>query len=451
MICERCGGTVKDNDPFCPQCGAPTNVQFYGDDTTKKKKKKRLLISLAILCVIAGAIAITCAVIKNRKKTLDVTDYITVSYSGRDGYATANVEFDRLRFDRDVLLYGKFEMIGNMSSIQKRIEANKSDSAWDVILDCLDDGMISYKTEERLEDAVDALEDAWEYELNESDNLSNGDTLIITVNVNNAIAERYGFEFKGGNIKETVNGLEEVEVVDLFDYVTVEFSGVSPYVSASVNEESNDYSYSFSVSLDKYDNIKKGDTVVATLDVNDAAMLNSYGCVVKEKTKEFVCEDVNSYISSMDEIPEEQMNSMKKQAEDTFYAMVASDWDEEEQCNGFTYIGSYFLVKKNMSYYGPDNAIYLIYKVDVTNPDSEPFSYYTYTKFSDLITTADGVCSVDLSEYEVPEYNWLFHEDGFDKGRYVYDGYETIDALYRECVTCNLEGYEYTADGEIVP
>ena len=69
--------------------------------------------------------------------------------------------------------------------------------------------------------------------------------------------------------------------------------------------------------------------------------------------------------------------------------------------------------------WGLKSAIYLIYKIDVTvdtdeGPDS--FSYCYYGRFTKIILTSAGVCSVYVSDCVVPEYGWGYGEDeGFVK------------------------------------
>lgn len=105
--------------------------------------------------------------------------------------------------------------------------------------------------------------------------------------------------------------------------------------------------------------------------------------------------------------------------------------------------------------WGLKSAIYLIYKIDVTvdtdeGPDS--FSYYYYGRFSKIILTSAGVCSVDVSDCVVPEYGWGYGEDeGFVKHDLAFTGYETIDSLYNYCVTSHRDTYEISVEGNIVP
>ena len=86
-----------------------------------------------------------------------------------------------------------------------------------------------------------------------------------------------------------------------------------------------------------------------------------------------------------------------------------------------------------------------IYKISVENSENN-FDFYTYCRFKDIIVLADGTCSVDLTNYTMPTgsaFLGMVNGEAFTKGSYYYNGYEETDSLFNNCVTKNIEQYEY--------
>ena len=123
-----------------------------------------------------------------------------------------------------------------------------------------------------------------------------------------------------------------------------------------------------------------------------------------------------------------------------------------------TLLGYYLLVSKGKTY-GPTDRLYLVYQVSATDDKGNNFTYYKdyyyddITILSDNVTsdtssdtasdeTSGGTCSVDLDE--IGETNDIFYIDG-----YYYYGYQTLDSLFNNCVTKNVDDYTYesTVDG----
>lgn len=72
----------------------------------------------------------------------------------------------------------------------------------------------------------------------DTSNLSNGDTLTVSVTADNDKLKEYRIHFTDEKFTYTVSGLEEVKEFDLFEGVSAEFDGISPYVTANVVNES---------------------------------------------------------------------------------------------------------------------------------------------------------------------------------------------------------------------
>lgn len=364
----------------------------------KCKKYKKSLTMLMYLLLIMGLMG--CG-----KKKIDVMETLSLKYDGVNGYGTA-------------------ELSNEYSWEEEALEAAE------IKIDDLESW-----------DDVSNIENAVSYELSPTENLSNGDEIIVKVSIDNEAVKKYKINLVGEEKKFTVSGLNEVEEVDLFENIDILYEGISPIMSAKLNNAFlNLNGYSVKYELDKDKNISAGDIITVTADYDQKGMLEK-GYKAESDTKEFTVPNGPKYVTSLSEIPSELLEKMKKQAEDGLKASAANS-GEKDSITGIEFLGNYFLKLKdgmwgNQGY----NSIYMVYKMDVvTSQDS--FSYYSYTKFQDLILLEDGTCSVDLSNCKRP--NGFFEK--IYSGYYFYSGYLDLDSLFNENITKNIDSYEYESN-----
>ena len=145
---------------------------------------------------------------------------------------------------------------------------------------------------------------------------------------------------------------------------------------------------------------------------------------------------------------------MQRQATDVFYAYVAQEWDNDSSLESLTYIGNYLLTAKNpyaSSYY---NYLYLVYKTQARNnytyngkTFNEVNDIYWYIRFNNLRINADGKVEVDITRYEKASGR-VDIDSGIDAGwwstkSWYYDGYSTLDELYKDTVMKNMDLYNH--------
>ena len=378
-----------------------------------KRKIFRAATAGVILLMMAGALT-GCG-----KKEVDVMAGIEVEFSGVDGYGTAWIT------DKDAWEERAFEAAG----IKEKLDAD---------------------SEEVIEatQAAFVIEEAVRFEISPTENLSNGDVVTVTAIVDNESVEDYKIVFKGDKKTFTVEGLKEVEQIDLFDGVTVEFEGFAPYVKASINDKHTNSDIYVTYSLDRSENLTMGDTVTVTAEYDGESLLQK-GYMAEESTKEFVVDECDRYVTVLEEIPEDMIGKMNKQFEDAFRAYVAKDWDNPENLNSIEYIGNYLLTSKEGMDNSAVNACFGVYKINIVNEEGG-FDYYSYCRFNNIIILKDGTCSVDLTDYRMPEGSVfskrIYSGDIFWKGDFYYIGYETLDSLFNNCVTKNIDKYEYESN-----
>ena len=472
MFCEKCGSELKENAKFCEKCGTPVKMpeeqataqtapegtpegQAAAPKTTGTAagtasaanplsgmpKKKLGMIGGAAVVVI-----LLLVLIFGRGKTIDLTPYVSVEFSGVENYGTATYDFDddafrdkydgKLKFRNSKELRELKEMMGD--------DFDVNDYAVDMLLD----NCVSI--------SVDPKE-----------GLKNGDTVTLTWDVDEDDAkEAFGCKLKFKDQTYTVSGLEEVKTEDIFANLNVTFTGTAPYGTVTIdNSKGSSITKSLFFSTEQNDNLSNGDVITVTAtpyyETEEDFMKNcaeQYGAVPESLTKEYTVEGLPTYVTKLEDIPEDMMDKMKAQVEDVFNAGVAQ-WSEGTSVESVTYIGSYMMTQKKASGWGDRTKIYLVYNIGAMEKNEEMgvenhFNYYYTVAFKDITILPDGTSTMDLTDYELP-YNSFRREvewntESWGRNWYGYDGYETLDNLFNDCIGKYVDEYNYESTVEDV-
>lgn len=443
MFCENCGARIPPDSLFCPSCSAKqshiqsenrqSSTKHDRSSSNKKKspvqdidklKKRNKKIGLVI-----GAVAAFCVVLIALsvlvKPTINLNKYVTVSFTGYNTVGQANATFDTEKFREDY---------------EKKVHNKVSDIGFNAdmfLLQCVEGG------------------------LNKESGLSNGDVITYSWNCDDKMAlSVYGCKLKYKDIDVTVDNLKEVKTFNPFDGIQVVFEGIDSdgfaYIDGKAKESAaQDLEYEF----DKNSGLSNGDSVNVTVSLyNDDPIeycLQKYGMIPSPLTKTYKVDGLGGYIKTVSDISNESLEDMKEQAEDVYDTSVARNWSEYEQLEDFKYIGNYLLINKNSNSYGGDNNLfYLVFKVQVRNNysmDGQTYNkvndIYWYICFYDLLVDNNGKTTVDLTNYRTPTDQftvdsgirddfWITATKSWD-----YYGYPTLDELYKNVVTSNIEFY----------
>lgn len=343
------------------------------------------------------------------KENVDISADVDVLFSGYDGYGNATVS--KGNWVRDI----ETKFGSGMSIIE---------------LSLLEDN----------------LDDAIEYTLSPSENLRNGDEVVLTIEVDNEVLESYDFKLSGGTKTYTVSGLDEIESFDPFENVAVNFSGMSPSGTASINTSDVDNGISLNYTLDKSSGLKNGDEVTVSIGSHGGSDVEEY-CLSKGKIptateKKFTVSGLASYAQELSDIPDDMLAKMKNQSQDTLNAHVASSFGKTEKLQSVDFLGYYFLkTKDGFESVTPSNYLYLVYAVKVKiERDDETFdlTYYHFSRYDSIIILEDGTCSVDLGSASTPSNTY---RPGFKS--YYYYGYGDLDSMFNDCVTSKIDKYTY--------
>lgn len=365
------------------------------------------------------------------KTTVNLNQYITIVCEGYDSLGTASFTFDYEAFEKDYS--GKIKLNSKNNDEMKLLSLLSEGSSAELLLDmCVSQS------------------------LDQTGNLSNGDTITLTWDCEDEMAgEYFNCKLNYSDITYTVSGLTEAEKFNPFDYVEVSFADTEPYISVTItpNYDRQEMQY-IKFTADKENYLHNGDTITITASISGSVdtFVENYGVVISETERTYTVANMPRYATDVAEIPADVIDAMSAKGEEVFRAYVADIWSKPENLISVTYIGNYFLSAKplEMEVWGrnktfwTENYLYLIYKITAANPNpEETIEYYYYINYEDIEIQPDGTCSVDIEAYTAPDTGW-FAMETFKVGDYTYIGYESLEALKQSKVTERVNDYEYT-------
>lgn len=411
-----------------------------GSNTAAKPapKKSKGFNPLFIIIPVAAAflllVGIVIAVLSYKPK-VDLNEYVTVTYSGYSSVGTADYEFDYLRFNEDYADKIKFS-----SKARKDLYFGSKATLYptDFLATCGINGYLDNDT-----------------------SLSNGDTVTFVWDITDeeleVIKKYFRVRLKYEDIETVVTGLEEVPTFDPFDGVNVTYEGMDGNGTARIDlSEAKTVLNSYEYSFDNASGLSNGDTVTLRIGNSYSSKddmirqyIATYDKAPSSFEKEFKVEGLSKYVESADDIPKDMMDKMIEQTKSAMEAKHASEFsDTDNYTYGTTYIGYYFIVSKaKPGEYSPYNKLYIVFRNDLTVTDEdtgESSSYvsYSYCGYQNIMILGDGVCSVDLQDYEfvyertqIDDYTtWSWPE--------LY-GYKNIDSMFNNLIAVNVDRYSY--------
>lgn len=458
VFCVHCGAQQEGYSRFCTSCGKPLDTeeapaaetapaeaapQPQGSpaaaQTPAPKPENPLVTKLKALpkwvyfAVVGGIAAIVAVIliVTNITSTINLNDFVTIEVDGYNGYGTAFISVD---WDAMEAKYG--------DKVKFSKEAKEGLGAFGGILDGIS--------------AFDSLRGSVDVSLDTDEGLSNGDEIHYTWDIDDELFQYVSCKLKYTEGTYTVEGLKEAETFDPFADLTVTFEGISTNGELNMEyagEELNPYDFS----CDTAYGLANGDTVTITLDDYLVEYcLMELGKIPSVMEKTYTVEGLSEYVTDFSAIPQEFLDSMKKEAEDAIYAYTAQQYGSDYTLGELTY-GGYVLsaVSSATDFYGTLNDLCLIYTGTVTGKDEElpATTVYYPVEFTDILSTngemsydelegirgyaslsgywfsTDGylnpvVCYEDLATYYGDNYH-VTSGDGFE----VYGGAEAVTAL----------------------
>lgn len=430
----------------------------------KKGKKVGLIIGiiaaiLAVLVIFIIIIILVIVLVVNRKTTVDVAEFMHFSERGYDGYGEAEIDIDEDKF---------FDEYAGIRIKRRKLKALLKDEI--TAQGFLEEEAV-LKTVENIMNGAESSENGYsnvllsfleDGSLSQEEDLCNGQEITYNFNVSQEELEK-AFRIKLENydsLSYTVYSLTEVEEFDAFENIEISFSGIAPKGRLEV---SKDFYDDYTISFDKITDLSNGDVITATVDFfyeNEKKFVEHTGTRPIETTKTITVEGLPEYVTSAAQISNDGLDKMKKQAEDTLVAYASSHkpYDAEEfEIQNISYIGNYFMKRKEESSYENNNC-YLVYKIrykvslkeDKTKKIKDVYcDIYNYVKFSNVLIDGDGSAIVDLTEARMGRDSFNYETDvlrskflGLNYSLNLV-GYNSIDTLYSDVVTSSIDEYNH--------
>lgn len=372
--------------------------------TDKLKKISKKTWGIIGACV--ALVLVLLIVIALHKPTVNLNDYLKVTYGGYDGGGVAYTEIDWNSMKED------FE---NKISYKRGMAQTGGMTPIDIIMEY---------TNANIE--------------GKNEKLSNGDKVSYTWKVDkDAIAKLIKCKIKYSDGSKKVSGLKEMELFDPFKNLKVTFSGVEPNGEADI-EYNGDMLSEYDFTCDKTSGLKNGDKIKISLTEDAGYYVDQYNKAPSVLEKEYKVKNLGKYLSKIKEVDTDGMNSARAKAQKSISDMV-DYWSEDVTLDEVSYAGDYLQVAKDSDDY-TKNYYGVIYQINAhIQPDGgqrkDVVSYYSM-KFENVIVGGDGKCEIDLDEYDVPydDFSVEVTSGDLSSGSYSFDGYQTLEELKKNYV-----------------
>jgi len=223
------------------------------------------------------------------KEHIDLKQYITAEWKGFETQGTIQVTFK----DQEVkaaLIQAYHDSQKNIFSMMKQTDQTE----------------------------VDALYNSIMWSVDHDQGLKNGDVVTLSFQCDEELAKKLRIEIEAEPTEFTVQGLQNGKVVtkeELFEHVSVSFSGISPEAKIAIINTSEDpflKTVDFFVEIYQ-ENYEIGERVsVQAFWDAEQALLQGYDIKadVTDCKKEYIVENVDQYITRADQIPPEVLDAV---------------------------------------------------------------------------------------------------------------------------------------------
>lgn len=376
MFCSNCGAENPNDAQYCKNCGKALNInrtsalntskykdQLSGVVGRLKKMPKQYKIGSLMLVIL---IIIGMTVYTNISKTINLNDYLSFEATGHQGY-------------------GEVEAVIDWDSIEEKYgdKMNTSNELGDNIND-----LISLFGENLLSTGVDIT-------LDNDEDLSNGDLVHYTWDIDEDITEGLGIKLKYTDGDYTVSGLEALGTFDAFEGLSVNYLGTAPdgYIELDTDGDSILYTYDYSV--DKETNLSNGDIITVSADesiIDEFA--RDYGVVPETLHKTYTVSGLDEYVNSYADVDDDFLKRADDEVKNQIISQMKSYMYKSYNLDNITYAGYLFgkvndESKGDVSY----NDLLMVYSGEISSPNDEFETQKVYFPVSciNLIRVEKGI------------------------------------------------------------
>ena len=259
-----------------------------------------------------------------------------------------------------------------------------------------------------------------EYELDNTEKLSNGDKITVTVTYPDSLEDALDADItpkNGSSWTVEVSGLGEPEKVDVFENITLE------YIVGNTLCAKGQYTY-LDYTLSQTQGLSNGDTVTISISAPDGSAdldgycMENYGWMPISDSCEHNVTGIDEYPLCLEDIPEELFEKLRMVAQMQIEAMgeqmVSNFGDQGYHMNHYALESVYVASPKENVKSSSKNEVYLVFKINATNPDGTRDFYYSAV-FPNVTIKESGEYwyNADHVLYPDGEYGSWFYGDNF--------------------------------------
>ncbi len=365
-----------------------------------RRRKRKIKKATCFITGVAIIVFVILVINANKKYVrLDLNKYVTLSLEGYDGKGTAKISYDGEGVRTELMEgYGKFSR--NPFHFYDKTTAADYDELYRSI----------------------------HSDISETENLSNGQELLITYSYNKELAKKLKVTVVSDESPIIIQDLKEAKVIskeDLFRDVDVTMSGIAPNLSVKIENKSKDPFLETVQYKQEQEGVMHylGESVKvsATLD-DDLAERMGYriDTAANDRVKDYVVNDVDSYVTEISQLPQELVdqivtkgasliNGTKCEHGLRVFTEAHIDYNLAGVSSPFTYSGPRVLsmylksLKTDANWVeGYDfNNLDVIYEVTITQAGGMSCQAEAAVRVRNLIKRKDGTIEADIDSVEI--------------------------------------------------
>ena len=279
--------------------------------------------------------------------------------------------------------------------------------------------------------------------------LSNGEEILLSVSTPDG-SDLREYDLKNGRIikgsenRIPVEGLTELTEYDAFADVSVKLEGDAPegLLHAVYNE-----AYPLRLVQAEFDHLSNGSAVTLELET-----LNDYdpaenGIRLKSSTQTVLIQGLNLRPASVQDLPQTVLKQLVKTVSRDAKERAEASWNDPTAFTPFQ-LEEALILQQDSS----PKGVFLVLLGQIKG--NEPFSYYSYALYEDVLLSPDGQLLSDPELYTYPTASVRFghlHGEGFEKDGRYYAGFDSKESLL-QALACHMqEGEELLSENGPLP
>ncbi len=232
---------------------------------------------------------------------------------------------------------------------------------------------------------------------------------------------------------------DELKEIDPFDYITINYKGVSGNATATIDKNFPSSSLNnLSIDISKSKKLENGDKITVKINTSDMIIKQS-NYKFSTKSKEYLVNELNEYVTDLSQINE---NSLKAFDTTSYNKLVDNELGlgNYEKKVDWNRVGMYLLNDKETK----ESRLYQVFSVTFSDNKGNMGNFYNYVYYDDIQITKDGI--IDTSYKPIGKYNYIYP---FSGSHYWINAYSSEKALFIDTVKSVEADYDYKATNNI--